>query len=532
MSPLKEKTVAPDSPPNHGAFAEDLRITTSLWIRKLSEPPNLVLLTGFLTLCTVIVYVTTLPGFPRPAVPIRSLPDWASWYDAMISFPLLVALLLILVRPQDRTSAVFLLLVVAVMPAYLILASYSFSYNQHLGLVDPPLPILLILALPQAVALLFVVAAFGGPRIRMPTKTRRLESPPKALWGALSLVIALIGLEVAFRLWNGLPSNPYDWTSDVGWTLQDGGGLLFRGVNPYNHALQPYGGPAPLYYGPLAFAAVAPFTPLGIGIGAHISAGVYAAITIIGLRKTLGYLNPASRWNGVVLFLALPTSVFALESGTTLHILTAAAITWGIYFFVTKRTFLCGLTCVIGGLISILPAVLVIPYLFTPQPNGDRLKLLGGFVPGAAIATVGALILLPKKAVEWLMALTQGVGPPSQFTLTSYLIRFQQPLVIWPLMVVVVVGSVYLSRGPGQLAWRALSSAAWLLLMIPFASGYFLSFFFVWQCIPLFLILLLPPFVSNDPDHSSANGQRRLPHHSSPNRADASFNSPSTLTGP
>src|SRR5207245_9080508 len=76
--------------------------------------------------------------------PLSPPPDWSSWFYIYLTFPLLIGLCLLPFR-TSRQGSITLLCTVAVIPLYLVFASYFFYYAQApLGLWAFVIPVTLL----------------------------------------------------------------------------------------------------------------------------------------------------------------------------------------------------------------------------------------------------------------------------------------------------------------------------------------------------------------------------------------------------
>jgi hypothetical protein len=455
---------------------------------------NLVLVCALLAYESTAIFITSLPPAPGISFPISSVPDWASWFDIDVVFPALIVAAFLLFRPTGVWSAVLFASIVSMIPTYFVAASYVFLYNPITYSGPGAVLLLLILAAPTAIALLpITVATLSEQPIKVRPAAERLFRGGK-FWIAIAIPVTLVSAQLALRLLDGIPSNPFAWTSDIGWTLQYGGSLLLHGVDPYVHALPPYGGGAPLVYGPISFALVAPFGVFEVGVAAHLSAVFFIVVAGFGVWKTLNILNPRLSLPGTVLFILLPSTDIVIQSGTTLHILAAAVVVWSIYFYIDGRNTTAGLMCAVGTLIVIVPGALILPFLASAKTNKIRLTLLVGFAPLLILTLIGGFLVLKENMVSMLVSgLVQTVSNLSQFTFVSSLPAEVRTLFVWSMLVFVIGFSFYLSYNAHGDVNRFLLSCLWLLMMLPFALGYFLVFFFVWGSIPLVFLLCGEP---------------------------------------
>src|SRR5467141_1945323 len=77
-----------------------------------------------------LLFLKFAPFAPLPfETSLSTPPDWASWFDVYLTFPLLIILCLLPFR-TSRQGSVTLLCTVAVVPIYLVFASYFLYYAQ------------------------------------------------------------------------------------------------------------------------------------------------------------------------------------------------------------------------------------------------------------------------------------------------------------------------------------------------------------------------------------------------------------------
>src|SRR6266849_4477850 len=75
-----------------------------------------------LTYAIVLLFLRYAPFAPLPfETPLTAPPDWASWFDAYLTFPILIILCLLPFRGSLRAT-VTLVCVVAIIPVYLVFA--------------------------------------------------------------------------------------------------------------------------------------------------------------------------------------------------------------------------------------------------------------------------------------------------------------------------------------------------------------------------------------------------------------------------
>src|SRR2546422_11767058 len=129
-----------------------------LIIRSISL--NLSLVTVALVYAASLLFLKYAAFAPLPfETPLSTPPDWASWFDVYLTFPLLIVLCLLPFR-ASRQGSITLLCTVAVIPLYLVFASYFFYYAQTpLGLWAFVIPVTLL------VPSLILVVVLAAPMI-------------------------------------------------------------------------------------------------------------------------------------------------------------------------------------------------------------------------------------------------------------------------------------------------------------------------------------------------------------------------------
>src|SRR5207245_11028120 len=124
-----------------------------------------------------LVYVGTLlflryaPFAPLPfETSLAITPDWASWFDAYITFPILIIFCLLPFR-TSRQGSISLVCTVAVVPLYIVFSSYFFYYAQtQLGLWALVIPLTLL------VPTLILLAILATPLINSLVLARNITS--------------------------------------------------------------------------------------------------------------------------------------------------------------------------------------------------------------------------------------------------------------------------------------------------------------------------------------------------------------------
>src|SRR3989454_381138 len=281
-----------------------------LIIRSISL--NLSLVSVALVYAASLLFLKYASFAPLPfETPLSTPPDWASWFDVYLTFPLLIILCLLPFRSL-RQGSLTLLCTVAVIPIYLVFASYYFYYAQTpLGLWVFVIPVTLL------VPSLIHVVVLATPMINSLILARnmwrdqgdginfRLDGLIQKLYffAIASLSVGLAFLQAVMRSSvSGVALT--GWVSDIGITVDAGARLIVNGVNPYTHALPPWGGTGGTY-GPVTYLLAVPFT-LGIP-GILIIPYIIAANNREARIRTLaGYVTPIILGLGALLAILPP----------------------------------------------------------------------------------------------------------------------------------------------------------------------------------------------------------------------------------
>src|SRR2546427_11597005 len=344
---------------------------------------NLSLVTVALVYAASLLFLKYAAFAPLPfESPLSTPPDWASWFDVYLTFPLLIVLCLLPFR-TPRQGSITLLCTVAVIPLYLVFASYFFYYAQTpLGLWALVIPVTLL------VPSLILVVGLATTKINSLILARnmwrdqgdginfRLDGLIQKLYffAIASLSVGLAFLQAVMR------SSVSDvaltgWVSDIGITVDAGARLIVNGVNPYTHALPPWAGTGGTY-GTVTYLLAVPFTFLSPGWATHMSALFYAIITSVGIWKLMQLFSPKVAIYSAALFLALPTTSWAISGGMMSHIALAGLMAWSLFMFFSGRHFLGGLLSSLGLFTLGIPGILIIPYTIAANNREARIRTL------------------------------------------------------------------------------------------------------------------------------------------------------------
>src|SRR5438445_6253606 len=373
-----------------------------LIIRSISL--NLSLVSVALVYAASLLFLKYASFAPLPfESPLSTPPDWTSWFDIYLTFPLLIGLCLLPFRTSSQRS-ITLTYTMAVLPLYLLFASYFFYYAQApLGLWAFVIPVTLL------VPSLILVVVLSTPMINSLILARnmwrdqgdginfRLDGLGQKLY---FLMIATFSVGLAFiqaymrSSIKGIPLT--GWVSDIGITVDAGARFIVNGVNPYTHGLPPWGGTGGTY-GPITYLLAVPFTFLAPGWAAHMSALFYAILTSVGIWKLMQLFSPKVAIYSAALFLALPTTSWAIAGGMTSHIALAGLMVWSLFMFFSGRHFLAGLLSSLGFFTLGIPGLLIIPYTLAANNREARIRTLAGFV-APIILGLGALLTIMPSA--------------------------------------------------------------------------------------------------------------------------------------
>jgi hypothetical protein len=435
----------------------------------------------------VLLFLRFAPFAPLPfETPLIAPPDWASWFDAYLTFPILIILCLLPFR-SSRQGTVSLLSTVAIIPVYLVFASYYFYYAQTpLGLWSLVIPLTLV------VPTIVLVIILSVPLINSLLLSRNLNRDNGTEIG-LSLdqiatklyFFAVAGLSVGLALLQAYLRSTVtnialtSWVSDVGISVDAGARDLVSGINPYTHSIPPWGGTGATY-GPVTYLLAVPFTFIPPGWATHVSALFYAMLTSIGIWKCMQLFSVKVAAFCAVFFLALPTTSWAIEVGMTSHLGLAALIVWSLFMFLNSRYLWSGLICGVGLLTLAIPGFLIIPYLITAKNRTNKLQTLAGFLFPVILTLAGLLALFPPGFL--LSEAQTGYNNFGAGWLTPDLIF--SPTFIKTISIIttgwLLFWLTYESLKARNNDRRILAVIATFLLLIPFTAANYFAFFYVW----------------------------------------------------
>jgi hypothetical protein len=469
------------------------------WLKHLGRPSpaqikymiasNGALVTSGVAFGGIFLFLSLVPYAPTIQSTLNATPDWASGFDIYITFPLLTILCLLPFRTLSKWSSVLLVSLVAGIPIALILESYYLFYGLSPGgwvlgtpltFLVPTVVLVAVLAVPTASSILLCASLPSSKKLEMRSSFSLGDRKVKYYFlgvACASVILAL--LQTYVRVASGASLN--GWVTDVGITVEAGARDLVQGINPYTHGLPPWGGPGGAY-GPITYLGMVPFVFFPQGWAAHAGALFYALITSVGIWKCMQLFYPKIAALSALLFLALPTTSWIIEGGIVSHVMLAALIVWSLYFFFRGSYFSAGLVSAIGLLTLVIPGILIIPYLVTRKNKGAKLRTaLGYFVP-IVLGVVGFLVVFPPSFLfgEVQGTLIYQLGGQGGFTLdalfSSTFIRALS-LILTGWLVFWFIFKTFKSRYANS---ELLSSIATFMILIPFATGDYFAFFYIW----------------------------------------------------
>ncbi|MGA8302731.1 MAG: glycosyltransferase 87 family protein [Thermoplasmata archaeon] len=458
------------------------------WVARLKSDPAIPI--TVLTFAVTIVLGLLILGhlFPQP-LSTHYPPAWASWLDIFVTFPLLAILCCLSFRGSRGIPA--LLSLVLVIPIVQIFASYFVYYAATpLGLAALKIP------WPSRVSAyefgpILAIALVSGLLLGRGLFRDLPELRPKVSRGVLILAaissVLLAYWQYTLRYLSG--ARLATLVSDVGITTNAGGRDLLHGINPYTHPLPPWGGHGSIIYGPVAFGLASPFSALPATMASQVAVAFFVAMMCVGIWKAVRLFNPQLALPGALLFLALPTTSWMLEASMEIHAITGAVVVWTLYAFLARRDALVGLLVGIGALTSIVPGLLIFPLALAEKSWKYRLTVLLSF-----LVLLGGTVLL---ALRFSPSLVRGVpeflhrqlSTSGTLVLNSYL-PGSVNLVLKPACLAILVGwSLYAaSRAKSRL--DVLRVAAVVLVLVPFAIGFYYTFFFLWGSAAVVMYLM------------------------------------------
>ncbi len=433
------------------------------------------------------LFISTASGYIPLTGPILVTPDWASWFDAFVLYPILLILVLLLAVGQRTVTQLILGGIAGLVPAFHVMESYAIFYNaqsytitQQTELIVCWMVILTLLIVVARSPLLADLARFADL-----SWSKRIVVPA----AAISLCLGLV--EMALRLYQGVPSS-VNWISDIGIAVDAGARDLLHGVSPYSQGLPPWGGRAGIPYGPVTFLAMVPFTLLSPGWSAYACSLAFALATAAGIWSFVRIYSREWAIVASMMYLAMPPTAWAIEAGGTIHFVAASLIVWSLYLIRTGRISSGGIGLALGALTNVVPAILVLPILLRLKRRTLRIRFLLAFLLPIGVLALAALKFVPHDLLA--QDLSQFLTAPATFGLyKNYLGRTGASLLGWEVLVG-ALGLVLFNASIRDRAlrhgWNALLvDCTTLLLIIPFVIGFFAAYFFVWMSAVLLLAM-------------------------------------------
>jgi hypothetical protein len=438
-----------------------IRRVLESWAKASRGGPTATIALILVCLATVVYLVTSF-AFPALRIPIDSPPDWTSWFDVIVALPALTIICLAAWRATKTIATLAVGGIIVAVPCFHAFASYYEFY--YLTSIETYYAVFVVFFL------LTGTITLGVRYLNYSASTTRDGSEWRAQLLALGAIVAIIltATEIYLRVYSK-PLGLTNWVSDIGITSVAGGRDLIHGIDPYTHALPPWGGVGSLSYGPVTFAAMAPFAYLPSGWGAIAAAAVYIALACLGIRACVSLLSPRFGNLAALLFLALPTTSWAVEAGLDPYAIGAATIVWTLYYFLKARTCAVAIGLLVGFLTMIVPAILLLPMsLFSDEQK--RLRLIVGFVaPLAGLAGLAATVLGPHLVLSRAYGLLEGFG--ATYGVYSYLGRTDGPIVVSGAVFVLVYWCVLPRFTPILPRPDIVCLSAEVLLLIPLVIG-------------------------------------------------------------
>ena len=437
-------------------------------------------------LAVASLFVTLGGDAPLPFQPIDTTPNWASWFDIYITFPVMSGFCLYAFRGTAMRRLAFPMALF--FPIYLIGYSYlnvfSYSYIPLLyagvfssSLIVPVILLFLVPALPLAGSLITMDSLRHGCR------------PETRFSGRMYFIIMLAAaftlsaVEIILRYMQS--SSMYVNLSDVGYTMQAGGTMLLHGGNPYVSPLPPWNAPISLAAGPLTFVFTAPMGVFPVVLAAHLSTLIFTILLALGLYYLVGAVLPDYRLVATAFFFSLPIMVYEFMAVPIIHFMVAACIVWSLYFFVSGRKTVASFIALIGTGVMLIPAALMVPYIWQTRGRERLYVSLIFFVP-LAVALYFGRSLFNLLNIDGYLSLSGLIGFYYGFVISQGLADALR----WIPVSVFLVWFFYASARSHN-GFQVLRTSAIFYLMLPFMFGDFGAFYYIWE-----YVLVLPAFLS------------------------------------
>jgi hypothetical protein len=411
------------------------------------------------------VIVATAPAAPSVVIPINVPRDWASWFDAYITLPVMTVVLLWMFRGLRKDSAFLFGAVVSLPAAYEILQSYYWFYDA--GAYSS---LTYWVQLATSVLMGAIIALLALNLLRGPGKLVLRGGVEVSQWipAAVCLAAGLTALQLLLRTLLG-PIPQLNLFSDIGVTLSNGGADLLAGINPYSHVVSPFGGTAQLPYGPLAFGLMIPFVAVSQTWAPLTSSIFFAAATAAGVYRVVRPVSRSSAISAAATFLLVPCVAMSVAVGATLELISSTFIVWGLYFGLRRRPALSGLTLALGTVATIYPGFLILPFLLYRRGGSRRMFL--AFATPLALGVMGAVAIAPSLLTDQLSNLIQLGASASRyagpFTPTGAVV------LTWMALFSLLLFSALIMWDYGGSAKALILVSAFLMAGVPIITGYY-----------------------------------------------------------
>jgi hypothetical protein len=418
---------------------------------------------------------------PEPLNPLIETPVWASSYDLYFLFPILSVMTMIPFTGKFLRRIIFPMSVIT--PIYLVCYSYLQNYtlsfipflDHHVlnsALVLPYLLIFLIPAIPLVGTIIIAYYATNTPvgRVRFGKKYFKV---------LVATSIILTTVEILVRYFEN--NSPLTNISDVGYLIQAGGSYVLKGINPYSVPLPPWGTLTSFRNSPLAFASVAPLSFLPIILAAHLNTIIFSAVLGVGLWKLMKIIAPNYAYISTLLFFGLPMISFEIMASYVNDILGAAFIVWSLYFFIRNRKAIASMLALLGAGVLIIPAALIIPYIFYSKGRDRTLISVVFFIP----LIFGILALYEFTDLSLYSIYLNFIGLFGFYYGFLLSPGFSIILGLIPALALVIWYIYSSSMILSDLDLIRVTSIFYLLL--PFMFGDFYAFYYVWE-----FVLIIP----------------------------------------
>ena len=227
---------------------------------------------------------------------------------------------------------------------------------------------------------------------------------------------------------------------------------------------------------PLFYLALEPMTDLGFPLAAYIWLGMMATFALVGFVAEMIYLRVRTSPLPVLVFAAMPQTVFAVYYGNVDALVLAAL---GVGLLVSRRWPFAG--GAVFSLALVKPQIGLAAVLLILLSGSDRGRVMLGFLGSAALELVVTVVTTgPSRVVDWVPAMfsfSRAAGTYSDVAslgglYASWLDGSARLAVSAALMAAAIVLTGLWFRGHTEPGSAGLVSSSWLwpvwLLAIPF----------------------------------------------------------------